>query len=140
MRISHEAIYQSLYVQGRGALRRELTACMRTGRALRVARADAWPRQELRDRGGTRSVSGPPRPRTGPFRGHWEGDLIIGLDSSSIGTLVERNKSLHDAAAPAGDGRPRVSAGHTEPALTGHGAEAVHDAIASAITTLSAQL
>ena len=39
MRISHEAIYQSLYVQGRGALRRELTACLRTGRALRVPRA-----------------------------------------------------------------------------------------------------
>ena len=41
MRISHEAIYQSLYVQGRGALRRELTACLRTGRALRVPRARA---------------------------------------------------------------------------------------------------
>ena len=39
MRISHEAIYQALYVQGRGALRRELTACLRTGRALRVPRA-----------------------------------------------------------------------------------------------------
>jgi IS30 family transposase len=39
MRISHEAIYQTLYVQGRGALRRELVACLRTGRALRVPRA-----------------------------------------------------------------------------------------------------
>ena len=39
MRISHEAIYQALYVQGRGALKRELTACLRTGRALRVPRA-----------------------------------------------------------------------------------------------------
>ena len=39
MRVSHEAIYQALYIQGRGALRRELTACLRTGRALRVPRA-----------------------------------------------------------------------------------------------------
>ena len=52
MRISHEAIYQALYVQGRGALRRELTACLRTGRALRVPRA--------RTRGGA-SPSSPPR-------------------------------------------------------------------------------
>ena len=44
MRISHEAIYQALYVQGRGALRRELTACLRTGRALRVPRAHPWTR------------------------------------------------------------------------------------------------
>lgn len=45
MRISHEAVYQALYVQGRGALRRELTACLRTGRALRV------PRERARNRG-----------------------------------------------------------------------------------------
>ena len=44
MRISHEAIYQALYIQGRGALRRELTACLRTGRALRVPRARAGSR------------------------------------------------------------------------------------------------
>ena len=53
MRVSHEAIYQSLYVQGRGALRRELTACLRTGRALRVPRGpDPRSRQAVRDRGG----------------------------------------------------------------------------------------
>ena len=90
MRISHEAIYQSLYVQGRGALRRELTACLRTGRALRVPRA--------RSQGRGKSFIVPEvmiseRPAEVADRavpGHWEGDLILGLDSSAIGTLVER--------------------------------------------------
>jgi len=78
MRISHEAIYQSLYVQGRGALRRELTACLRTGRALRVPRA--------RTRGRGKSFIVPEvmvsqRPAEAADRavpGHWEGDLIVG--------------------------------------------------------------
>jgi len=90
MRISHEAIYQALYVQGRGALRRELTACLRTGRALRVPRA--------RTRGRGKQFVGPEilisqRPAEVADRavpGHWEGDLIVGLGSSAIGTLVER--------------------------------------------------
>src|SRR3954465_3223561 len=90
MRISHEAIYQALYVQGRGALRRELTACLRTGRALRVPRA--------RSRGRGKACLAPEilisqRPAEAADRavpGHWEGDLIVGLGSSAIGTLVER--------------------------------------------------
>jgi IS30 family transposase len=90
MRISHEAIYQALYIQGRGALRRELTACLRTGRALRVPRA--------RTRGLGKTFVSPQilisqRPAEAADRavpGHWEGDLILGLDSSAIGTLVER--------------------------------------------------
>ena len=91
MRVSHEAIYQSLYVQGRGALRRELTACLRTGRALRVPRARA------RSRGKgfiTQEVMISQRPAEAGDRavpGHWEGDLILGLGSSAIGTLVERS-------------------------------------------------
>src|SRR6201999_3421939 len=87
---SHEAIYQALYVQGRGALKRELTACLRTGRALRVPRA--------RTRGRGKSFITPEiliseRPAEAADRavpGHWEGDLILGLGSSAIGTLVER--------------------------------------------------
>src|SRR4051795_2003816 len=83
-------IYQSLYVRGRGALRRELTACLRTGRALRVPRA--------RSRGRGKSHVAPEvmvsqRPAEADDRavpGHWEGDLILGLRSSAIGTLVER--------------------------------------------------
>ncbi len=140
MRVCHEAIYQSLYVQGRGALRRELTACLRTGRALRV------PRARVRGRGKnfvTEEVMISQRPAAAEDRavpGHWEGDLILGLDSSAIGTLVERSSRftmlLH---LPPMDGRagPRVKNG---PALAGHGAEAVRDAIAEVITTLPEQL
>jgi IS30 family transposase len=140
MRVSHEAIYQSLYVQGRGALRRELTACLRTGRALRV------PRARVRGRGKnfvTDEVMISERPAEAQDRavpGHWEGDLILGLGSSAIGTLVERSSRftmlLH---LPPMEGRhgPKVKNG---PALTGHGAEAVRDAIADVITTMPEQL
>ena len=110
MRISHEAIYQALYIQGRGALRRELTACLRTGRALRVPRA--------RSAGRGKSFITPEvliseRPAEAEDRavpGHWEGDLILGLRSSAIGTLVERTTRLHDAAASAADAGARHAA------------------------------
>jgi len=137
MRISHEAIYQSLYIQGRGALRRELTACLRTGRALRVPRA--------RSCGRVKSHVGPEvkiseRPAEADDRavpGHWEGDLILGLGSSAIGTLVERTTRftmlLHLPRMPGhGDGA-RAKNG---PALAGHGAGAVRGAITRTITTL----
>jgi IS30 family transposase len=140
MRVSHEAIYQSLYVQGRGALRRELTACLRTGRALRV------PRARVRGRGKsfvTEEIMISERPAEAEDRavpGHWEGDLILGLGSSAIGTLVERSSRftmlLHLPPMEGRDG-PRVNNG---PALTGHGAEAVRDAITEAITALPDQL
>ena len=141
MRISHEAIYQSLYVQGRGALRRELTACLRTGRALRVPRA--------RTRGHGKKFVRPEimiseRPAEAQDRavpGHWEGDLILGLGSSAIGTLVERSTRyvmlLHLPRMSGHGDQPRVKNG---PALAGHGATAVRDAIAASILTLPEQL
>jgi IS30 family transposase len=141
MRISHEAIYQSLYVQGRGALRRELTACLRTGRALRVPRA----RTRGRGKGFVRpEIMISERPAEAEDRavpGHWEGDLILGLGSSAIGTLVERTTRyvmlLHLPRRSGHDNEARVKNG---PALAGHGAEAVRDAIATSILTLPEQL
>ena len=141
MRISHEAIYQSLFIQGRGALKRELVACLRTGRALRVPRA-----RTQRDRAGmvTPEVVISERSAEADDRavpGHWEGDLIIGLERSAIGTLVERTTRytmlLH---LPRMDGwgvGPRVKNG---PALAGRGAQAVRDAITATITALPEQL
>jgi IS30 family transposase len=136
MRISHEAIYQALYVQGRGALRRELTACLRTGRALRVPRARAQGRGK---KFVTPEILISQRPAEAEDRampGHWEGDLILGLGSSAIGTLVERTTRftmLLHLPRMDGHGQPQVKNG---PPLAGHGAQAVRDAIASTITTL----
>jgi IS30 family transposase len=141
MRISHEAIYQALYIQGRGALRRELTACLRTGRALRV------PRARTKGRGKqfvTPEIMISERPAEVADRavpGHWEGDLIVGLESSAIGTLVERTTRftvlLHLPRMEGHGSEPRIKNG---PALAGHGAEAVRDAIAETIVTLPEQL
>ncbi len=124
MRISHEAIYQSLFVQGRGALRRELTACLGTGRALRKPRRRADGRRErIKDK-----VLISERPAEAEDRavpGHWEGDLIVGEDSgSAIGTLVERSTRFVMLLHLPAD----------------HGAEAVRDAIVAQINTLPAAL
>ncbi|MPZ54805.1 MAG: hypothetical protein GEU79_19120 [Acidimicrobiia bacterium] len=124
-----------------GALKRELVACLRTGRALRVPRA--------RTKGSGKKFVTPEvmiteRPAEVEDRavpGHWEGDLILGLQSSAIGTLVERTTRftmllLLPRMEGHGDG-PTVKNG---PPLAGHGAEAVRDAIAAQITTLPDQL
>lgn len=137
MRISHEAIYQALYIQGRGALKRELSACLRSGRALRL------PRERARNRGKsflTDALMISDRPaeisdRAAP--GHWEGDLILGMGSSAIGTLVERTTRftmlLH---LPRMKGHGTGNPVKNGPALAGHGAEAVRDAIAQTISSL----
>lgn len=141
MRISHEAIYQALYVQGRGALKRELVACLRTGRALRVPRARTQGRGKKFVTPEVMISKRPAEVEDRAVPGHWEGDLILGLESSAIGTLVERSTRFTMLLwLPRMDGhgdQPRIKNG---PALAGHGAEAVRDAIVEAIVTLPEQL
>jgi transposase, IS30 family len=124
MRISHEAIYQALYVQGRGALRRELTVCLRTGRALRKPRRRVDARRErIKDKVMISQRPAEVADRAVP--GHWEGDLIVGKDSASaIGTLVERTTRFTMLLHLPED----------------HRAASVRDAITAAITTLPDQL
>jgi IS30 family transposase len=89
MWVSHETIYQSLFVQGRGALRRELAKCLRTGRAQRLPKNRTERRGKIPD-----MVMITDRPAEAADRavpGHWEGDLIVGSGHSVVGTLVERS-------------------------------------------------
>jgi IS30 family transposase len=91
MRVSHETIYKTLFIQARGALRKELTACLRTGRAQRRPQM----RTEQSSAGRLRNMilisARPPEVEDRAVPGHWEGDLIIGKGGrSAIGTLVER--------------------------------------------------
>jgi IS30 family transposase len=114
MRVSHETIYLSLFVQSRGALRRELQRCLRTGRAMRYPRGKRLPqgRGQLRD---TLPISQrPPEATDRAVPGHWEGDLVLGKRPSAVGTLVERH-SRYVVLFPLPDG---FTAERMRPALT----------------------
>jgi transposase, IS30 family len=125
MQVSHETIYQSLFVQGRGTLRKELHTCLRTGRAMR--RAKAYTKGGVGQGQIRNMVMISERPAEVADRavpGHWEGDLIFGKKMTAIGTLVER---------------------HSRYVLllklpNGHGAESVRKAMTKRILTLPAQL
>ena len=91
LRVSHETIYQSLYVQGRGALRAELHQALRSGRAIRRPQARSAVRRTSRIPDMVLISERPAEVEDRAVPGHWEGDLIVGSKASSIGTLVERH-------------------------------------------------
>jgi IS30 family transposase len=141
MRISHEAIYQALFIEGRGALKRELVACLRTGRALREPRA----RSQNKPQGHvTADVVIAQRPAEADDRavpGHWEGDLIIGTGRSAIGTVVERaSRSTLLVHLPRLDGWGETPPVKNGPALGGYGAIAMNAALTASMTQLPEQL
>ena len=123
MRISHEAIYQALYVESRGALKRELVSCLRRGRALRVPRARSRQRAWAHVTAETLISARPLEVADRAVPGHWEGDLLIGLQRSAIGTLIERSSRftmlIH---LPREDGFGVITRTKNGPALAGYGA------------------
>jgi len=92
MQVSHEAIYQSLFVQARGALKRELTQHLRTRRTIRRSRHASLrgkKRGQIQDAVSIRERPAEAEDRAVP--GHWEGDLVSGSKNSHVATLVERS-------------------------------------------------
>lgn len=141
MRISHEAIYQSLYIEGRGALKRELVWCLRTGRALRAprerSRRKAWahviPETLISER--------PAEVADRAVPGHWEGDLLIGLERSAIGTVVERTTRFTMLVhLPREQGCRHKHTIKNGPALAGYGAITMKNTLAETMSTLPDQL
>ncbi|SDS53307.1 Transposase and inactivated derivatives, IS30 family [Microterricola viridarii] len=141
MRISHEAIYQSLFIEGRGGLKRELVTCLRTGRALRQPRARAQNRPHGHV---TADVVFSERPAEAADRavpGHWEGDLIIGTGRSAIGTIVERkSRSTLLVHLPRLQGWGETPPVKNGPALGGYGAVAMNAALIASLARLPEQL
>lgn len=141
MRISHEAIYQSLYLQGRGALKRELVWCLRTGRALRAPRERSRRKTWAHVTPGTLISERPAEAEDRAVPGHWEGDLLIGLERSAIGTVVDRTTRftmlIH---LPREEGYRHKETPKNGPALAGYGAITMKNALASAMSTLPTQL
>jgi len=141
MRISHEAIYQSLYIEGRGALKRDLVWCLRTGRALRAPRersrrvtwAHVTPETLISER--------PAEVEDRAVPGHWEGDLLIGLERSAIGTVVERTTRFTMLVhLPREDGYRHKETPKHGPALAGYGALTMKNALTNSMSTLPTHL
>ncbi len=141
MRISHEAIYQSLYIQGRGALKRELVWCLRTGRALRAPRERSRRKTWAHVTPGTLISERPAEAEDRAVPGHWEGDLLIGLERSAIGTVVDRTTRFTMLVhLPREEGYRHKETPKNGPALAGYGAITMKNALARIMSTLPAQL
>ncbi|THJ64013.1 IS30 family transposase [Arthrobacter echini] len=141
MRISHEAIYQSLFIEGRGALKRELVTCLRTGRALREPRARSRNKPQGHVSADVVLSERPAEAQDRAVPGHWEGDLIIGTGRSAIGTLIERSSRstllVHLPRLEGWGEKPPVKNG---PSLGGYGAVAMNAALTVSMTKLPEQL
>ena len=127
MWVSHETIYQSIYVQGRGGLKRELARHLRTGRSLRQPRRQGEARRARGERikDMINISERPPEARDRAVPGHWEGDLIVGAaNGSAIGTLVERTTGYLMLIHLPGD----------------HGALALQEALVTAVADLPQML
>jgi IS30 family transposase len=129
LQVSHEAIYQALYIQGRGALKRELTKHLRTGRSMRKPQRQAATRTARRGGHPIKDMVNiserPPEAADRAVPGHWEGDLITGAENkTAIGTVVERTTGF-------------VILLHLP---ENHGALAVQDAITTAMADLPEML
>ncbi|GAA4981227.1 IS30-like element ISMsm8 family transposase [Yinghuangia aomiensis] len=141
MRISHEAIYQSLYIEGRGALKRELVWCLRTGRALRAPRERSRRRAWAHVTPETLISERPAEAEDRAVPGHWEGDLLIGLERSAVGTVVERTTRFTMLVhLPREEGYRHKATPKNGPALAGYGATTMKNALADTMSTLPAQL
>ena len=141
MRISHEAIYQALYIQGRGALKRELVWCLRTGRALRAPRERSRRKTWAHVTPETLISERPAEVADRAVPGHWEGDLLIGLERSAIGTVVERSTRFTMLVhLPREEGYRHKETPKNGPALAGYGAVTMSKALAATMATLPEQL
>jgi hypothetical protein len=114
MRISHEAILQTLYIQGRGALRRELVGCLRAGRALRVPRARARAKAWAHISEEVMISNRPAKVEDRAVPGHWEGHLLIDPESIGHRDAGGKIKPFHDARAFTSIERLRVDTSHEE--------------------------
>ena len=124
MRVSHETIYLSLFIQGKGALRRELTQCLRTGRAYRRPKTKRAPSGKGQIVDPVMISERPAEVEDRAVPGHWEGDLLMGKRQTAIGTLVERH-TRYVMLFPLPDGNT---------------AEAVRDALATTVQRLPQHL
>ena len=141
MRISHEAIYQSLYIEGRGALKRELVWCLRTGRALRAPRERTRRKTWAHVTPETLISERPAEVEDRAVPGHWEGDLLIGLERSAIGTVVERTTRFTMLVhLPREEGYRHKETPKNGPALAGYGAITMKNALVDTMSTLPEQL
>ncbi len=135
MRISHEAIYQSLYIEGRGALKRELVWCLRTGRALRAPRERSRRKTWAHVTPETLISERPAEVEDRAVPGHWEGDLLIGLERSAIGTVVERTTRFTMLVhLPREEGYRHKHTIKNGPALAGYGAITMKNALAETMS------